>query len=285
MCCTGVILSGGKGKRLSSYFPTKQFLKYKGTPLIVKAIRNLPQTCSEIIVTVHDQEQRKKTQELLNNYLEDITTIRIVLDEVYFLGNIGPLNGFLSGLKYATNNKLIIKPVDTPNLIPSHYQALLELIEEENDTASFIDKSGYVSTLNVAVKEREKRLKKLIFIIKKKQQYGLKIRASDIFLAGKNIALLRVVEQAIHVLKNINTPNDLESNNNLTVRKINVFKDEVFKITNNPEYASIFKYLDAGNINWEKIDSVIRPWVGTHIYGQLSKDFKELLKQNQTFYL
>lgn len=98
MAISGIILAGGKSKRMGS---NKALLKIGGIPLIERVARSISGVCSEIIIAGGDP-----------NELGHLGYP--VVPDVY--PGCGPLSGLHSGLQAARNQYSFVSACDTPFL-------------------------------------------------------------------------------------------------------------------------------------------------------------------------
>lgn len=98
MAISGIILAGGKSKRMGS---NKALLKIGGIPLIERVARSISGVCSEIIIAGGDPKELGHL-----GYP--------VVPDVY--PGCGPLSGLHSGLQAARNRYSFVSACDTPFL-------------------------------------------------------------------------------------------------------------------------------------------------------------------------
>ncbi len=106
---TGVVLAGGKSRRMGT---DKRFLPLEGRPLIERALDLLDARCAEVLVSANDPERLAHLGR------------RVVPD---LLEGGGPLAGLHAGLRAASNDLVLVLPVDAPHVAA----ALLDRFEEE----------------------------------------------------------------------------------------------------------------------------------------------------------
>lgn len=117
---TGVILAGGKSKRMGGSH--KALLPFMGEPLIQRQIRIMRRVCDEIIVVSNDPRP-------FLSVLED--SVRIITD---FYPGKGPLSGMHASFKLATNLYLWVVSCDNPDLSDSAAEVMLtELQRSDHD--------------------------------------------------------------------------------------------------------------------------------------------------------
>lgn len=99
MHITGIILAGGKSKRMGR---DKALLKLDGQTLLGRAVKLCQQNCSEIIISS-------------NNPSHQFPDLPIINDEIE---NCGPLGGITSCLKHAKHDWCFVVSVDSPFVEP-----------------------------------------------------------------------------------------------------------------------------------------------------------------------
>ncbi len=107
---TGLILAGGKGKRLGRY---KATIMLGDEPLILRPFKVIGQLSKEIVVAYGGERQRRLLKGLCSGAL-------FVADE-----EEGPLGGLLSGLLVARGEWVLVAPVDAPFVSEELYAELL----------------------------------------------------------------------------------------------------------------------------------------------------------------
>ncbi|MCU4173726.1 molybdenum cofactor guanylyltransferase [Carboxylicivirga sp. N1Y90] len=114
MKISGVVLAGGKSSRMGA---DKGMLDYKGKKLVSYAIELLEAYCDEIIIST-------------NSPLYGQFGFKVIADS--FLSK-GPLSGIYEGLKFATNDKVLVLSCDMPNLNKEAIEVLIAEIDEKHD--------------------------------------------------------------------------------------------------------------------------------------------------------
>lgn len=126
MSITGIVLAGGKGRRMGG--ADKGLVKFLGKPLVAHVIQRLEPQVSEILISA-------------NREIESYSGFGypVVPDEIE--GFAGPLAGLHKGLLLARHPYIITVPCDTPLLPMSLVHRLMRgLLDRDADVA--IAKTG-----------------------------------------------------------------------------------------------------------------------------------------------
>jgi molybdenum cofactor guanylyltransferase len=105
MMLTGVILAGGKNKRMGG--SPKAFLSFEGEQLIRRQIRTMKELCDEVIVVTNEP---RPLLQLLGD------CVRIITD---FYPGKGPLSGMHAAFNLSTNEYVWVVGCDNPSISPA----------------------------------------------------------------------------------------------------------------------------------------------------------------------
>lgn len=103
MSITGIVLAGGKGKRMGGV--DKGLVEFNRQPMVAHVLRRLEPQVDEILINANRELQR------YNQF-----GYRVIEDE--FSGFAGPLAGLHAGMQHAQSSYILTTPVDSP-LLPS----------------------------------------------------------------------------------------------------------------------------------------------------------------------
>ncbi|MBN1597563.1 MAG: molybdenum cofactor guanylyltransferase [Bacteroidales bacterium] len=180
---TGIILSGGKSRRMGA---KKAFLNYRGKPLIEYSVDILERYCSEILISANEPGY-------------DEYGYKVIEDKIK---NIGPVGGILSTVEECHNDNFLVTACDIPeideNLISDIAGAL-----KQNDLVILIDKENKIHPLPFAGN------KKIISELNK-QIRSNNYKLHELLRSVLNNGSFKVETILIGAgLKNINTKEDL----------------------------------------------------------------------------
>jgi len=114
---TGLILAGGRGRRLSG--EDKGLLNYHGKRLIELQIEKLIPQVVEIVISANRNIQQYQGY-----------GYKVLVDQ--FTSFEGPLSGIYSGLEQCNTDWLFVQPVDVPNLPSDLIEQLLKSSDSTN---------------------------------------------------------------------------------------------------------------------------------------------------------
>ncbi|MDR5172316.1 molybdenum cofactor guanylyltransferase [Methylobacillus flagellatus] len=121
MSITGIVLAGGKGKRMGG--ADKGLVEFNGQPMVAHVLRRLAPQVDEVLVNANREIERY-------NQLG----YRVIEDEIS--GFAGPLAGLHAGMQHAQHPYILTVPCDSPLLPPSLAKRLMNaLIERDADIA------------------------------------------------------------------------------------------------------------------------------------------------------
>ena len=186
---TGVILAGGKGRRMGGN--DKGLLQYKQQPLITYAINTLkPQVDALLINANRNIEQYQRF-----NY----PVIEDSLDNF-----CGPLAGMLSAMKAVDTDYILTAPCDSPNISPQLRQRMMEtMLVEQADLAVAHDGERLQPVFCLLPCHLQDELEQHL------EQGGRKI---DLWLAQHKMAVVDFSDQAGSFI-NFNHPEDVSHHN------------------------------------------------------------------------
>ncbi len=184
MKVTGIILAGGKSKRMGR---DKRTLEIKGSRFIDRVYSVFSEFCSQIIVSYSTPESKL-----------DLNA-EAVFDEV---ANYGPVAGICSALKRARHEIVALAPVDTPALTSEVYMKMLRKIEGYN---AVVPKNGRFIEPLIAVYRKEPLLESCTLSMK----YGEKSVHKVVHrMKNVNFVDIREISPDLLSFENVNTPED-----------------------------------------------------------------------------
>lgn len=181
---TGLILAGGKGRRMGGL--DKGLLQLNHKPLYQLVYECLQQQVDHILISAnrHQDQYRQSACPVISDEFDNFQ---------------GPLAGILAGLKAIETGYLLVVPCDSP-VFPDD---LLQRMQMAMDSQSS----------NLAIAHDGQRLQPLFALISKALQGSLEEylstghrRVSDWFLSEN--AVIVEFEPDPHQFKNVNTPED-----------------------------------------------------------------------------
>lgn len=103
---TGIVLAGGKSKRLGI---DKSFIKMNDKFLLESVVEKLSDCVGDLIVVVDGVRKKEKVEQVLKNYKD----VSVVIDSVK---DFGPVAGIYEGLKHAKSEYCGVFSTDLPFL-------------------------------------------------------------------------------------------------------------------------------------------------------------------------
>ena len=199
---TGLILSGGQGRRMQQASPggqvEKGLLVVDGLPLVEHARRLLAPHTANILISA-------------NTHLEAYAQYGIVVPDDSRLGAYsGPLAGVASALACSTTPWMVVMPVDVMALPGDLVPRLLEAVSEDGSLRDGPRKDGP----RIAYARTRDFVHPLCMVLHRTLRQSL----HDFLLSGerkvqlwqrRNEAAAVLFEDAGHAFFNINTPQDL----------------------------------------------------------------------------
>ncbi|PWB50398.1 MAG: molybdenum cofactor guanylyltransferase [Candidatus Methanoperedenaceae archaeon] len=194
MAYSGIILAGGKGKRMG--YQEKALMAFNGKPLITYVIKSLEKVVDNIIISVRDKAQ----EELLVSVLPGYTYVSDAYE------NTGPLSGILSSLMVCRDEFCFIAACDMPFINENAVKLLFRKCEG-HDAAIVRREDGYLEPLHAVYK-----CKPMVFETKKAIMNGKKKILAPIHKMIVNyveIEEIRKIDPDLKTFININTLEDL----------------------------------------------------------------------------
>jgi molybdopterin-guanine dinucleotide biosynthesis protein A len=199
---TVIILVGGQGRRFHSF--DKCFATLDNKLLMQHAIDTLSGQADEIIVAARDEQQGEQIRAKVPDKLILVFDSR---------EGLGPLAGFISGLKRASFAYSLVIGCDMPFVNERVVDLLFEIASTGYDAVVPRWESGMLEPLH-AVYRREP----MQAAIKEAVKQG-NVKISYVISQLKNVCFLpvnriRKIDPKLKTFRNINTPEVLEKNRN-----------------------------------------------------------------------
>jgi len=184
MKVTGIILAGGKSKRMGK---DKRTLEINGKRFIDRVYSVFSEFCSQIIVSYSSPEAQLDVK------------AEAVFDEV---SNYGPVAGICSALKKAKYKVVALAPVDAPALTSEVYIKMLRKMGNYN---AVVPKNGRFIEPLIAVYRREPLLESCTLSMKAGER-----SVHRVVYRMKNVNFVDIHEISPDLLsfENVNTPED-----------------------------------------------------------------------------
>ncbi len=196
MDITGVVLAGGKSKRMGK---DKAFLKFKEKSFLRHILEALDKYCNQIVIVIN-KEENLYTKETKNLSSE----IVFVKDKYPYKG---PLNGILSSLSKIKNQLVYITPCDTPLLNP---EIIPFFVQKINDYDAVIpDINGKIQPLNALYKKNALELSKEVF--EKQGKKSLMAFLENLNVKFINEKELKKIDKNLYSYFSINTKESYQS--------------------------------------------------------------------------
>jgi len=205
MECSTILLAGGEGRRFrGSSNQYKAFVKFKGLPLFLRVLRQLPPYIRDITIVTAKQHS-VKFEDLIDQYKFQPKP-KLAYDEPPFQG---PMNGILTGMQLTHNDYCLVVPCDVPLIKTEVLQVLINHLVHANDSPAVIPRwpNGYREPLTAIYR------KSLMFepLRRHFQQGERKIQnVLDELPEVRYVtmACLQEVDPELHSFININTADD-----------------------------------------------------------------------------
>ncbi|BAU23407.1 hypothetical protein THC_1023 [Caldimicrobium thiodismutans] len=140
----GLILAGGKGKRIGGNKPLKLLA---GKPLLYWALNPYLQLNIPILISVESKEQKEVLKDSLEKYLGGTKKLEFIFDDKNFK-NLGPLSGLYAAFNYIdVEALLLVSAVDQPLIKIDLLRYLLEETEKIKTPALVFEKEEELEPL------------------------------------------------------------------------------------------------------------------------------------------
>ena len=148
---SGIILSGGSSNRFqikNQPWQDKALLTINGEEsLLIKTVRLLAASCSEIILVVNNADRKQAYQNELLNLSKNLQKlVSIIIDNPKYRCS-GPSLGIISSLPFITNKKAVVVPVDMPHLTYQIIEEILSNLHQEDIIIPYWKSSGKIEPL------------------------------------------------------------------------------------------------------------------------------------------
>ena len=180
---TGIVLAGGKSRRMST---DKALLLFKGKPFLSHVIEALMPMADEILIVSDNKKHEKFNFKRVSDTMIDA----------------GPLSGLHAGLKHSNTELNIILSCDVPLIQTSVLEIILANNTDENDVIQ-IEEEGKSHPLIALYKKRA--TPHLLAALQKGERKLSKA------LIGLNVKSISISKSHYEALRNINTRSDLKS--------------------------------------------------------------------------
>lgn len=205
MECSTILLAGGEGRRFrGSNTHYKAFLKFKGLPLFLRVLRQLPSYIQDITI-VTAKHHMVKFEELIEQYTVQPKP-KLAYDEPPFQG---PMNGILTGMQLAHYDKCLVVPCDVPLIKTEVLQVLINHLEQANDSPAVIPRwpNGYREPLT-AIYRKSLLLEPLRRYFQQGERKIQNVLDDLPEIRYIPIACLQKVDPELHSFINVNTKDD-----------------------------------------------------------------------------
>ncbi|MHA1504150.1 MAG: NTP transferase domain-containing protein [Candidatus Heimdallarchaeota archaeon] len=148
---SGIILSGGSSNRFqikNQPWQDKALLIINGgETLLVRTIRLLANSCSEIIIVANNADRKQAYQQELVNLSKNYQKlVSIIIDNPRYRCS-GPSLGIISSLPFITNKKAIVVPVDMLHLSNQIIEDIISNLHNEDIIIPYWKSSGKIEPL------------------------------------------------------------------------------------------------------------------------------------------
>jgi len=187
---SGILIAGGKSSRMGE---SKAFIRYKSKFLYEYPLEILDSFCDEVIISATDPRY---------NHLK----YRVIADEI---PGKGPIGGLYTCLKEIRSEQALVLPCDVPLLNKDHINLLLE--ESEKFEISLFQNEKELPEPLIGVYSRS-----LVPVLEKMiSDQNYKLSGLFKFVPTRFVTYEKNILSGFSDLKNINTPDDLQSLNKL----------------------------------------------------------------------
>ena len=201
---SAVILAGGASRRLGA---EKSLLLFDGKPLLCWTVERLSSVVDEIVVVARDEEQSRRLEEVLSQFLPVSIKPAMAWDS---LPGYGPVAGIAAGLQRARGEFAIATACDLPFLSPRVVERLFITAEEDSGCGGAVpvQANGFFEPLH-CVYHREKMLQ----ACEKAMAAGERrifAPLQEIGMRHVAVELLRPLDADLLTVFNLNTREDME---------------------------------------------------------------------------
>jgi len=201
---SAVILAGGASRRLGA---EKSLLLFDGKPLLCWTVERLSSVVDEIVVVARDEEQSRRLEEVLSQFLPVSIKPAMAWDS---LPGYGPVAGIAAGLQRARGEFAFATACDLPFLSPRVVERLFITAEEDSGCGGAVpvQANGFFEPLH-CVYHREKMLQ----ACEKAMAAGERrifAPLQEIGMRHVAVELLRPLDADLLTVFNLNTREDME---------------------------------------------------------------------------